>query len=55
VEEPTVLTAYPTLPTLEPTPRDVVLLSIGAPAIVALVLLAFVVACVRLAQQKRST
>jgi hypothetical protein len=49
------LTAYTTLPTLEPTPRDVVILSIGAPAVVALVLLAFVVVCVRLAQQKRST
>ena len=48
------LTAYTTLPTLEPTPKDVVLLSIGAPAVVALVLLAFVVVCARLAQQKRS-
>jgi hypothetical protein len=35
-------------------PKGVVLLSIGAPALVALVLLAFVVVCARLAQQKRS-
>ena len=46
-------TAYTTLPMLEPAPRDVVLVSIGAPAVLALVLLAFVVVCARLAQRMR--
>jgi hypothetical protein len=38
---------------LEPAPGDVLIASLGAPAVLALVLLGFVVACARFVQRKQ--
>jgi hypothetical protein len=53
VEGTTVFTAQTTLPMLEPAPRDVVIVSLGTPAVLALVLLALVVVCARWMQRTR--
>jgi hypothetical protein len=52
-EGTTVFTAYTTLPTLAPAPRDVVIASLGTPAVLALVLLGLVVVSARWVQRRR--